>query len=229
MIILFVGDIHCAQFSAIGNNLSEIELKGLPKPEAIFLLGDVGFYGSCFKYYVDGVAKYDYPQTWFIDGNHEDHEYLDDLLKNWKVKNLTYIKRGTTVEVGGTKVLGIGGAKSADMSLCRDIADEDIEQAMSQGMPDIIISHECPAGIGIHGSAFVFNKDSTLPVMPGDLRLTKVMEYHKPKFWFFGHHHVWFETRIGNTKLVGLPEGQNGSLLFDTETMDYCSIYLNRR
>ena len=220
MVILFLGDTH-ANLHHIDGCVNAIEKRGLPRAEAVIQLGDFGFFSQWIGSYLDGRQTIKTP-TWFIDGNHEDHDFLDGKLEKWDVKNLTYIKRGTTIELGGVKILGIGGATSVDFTMCRDILDEDIALAMTQKRPDIIVSHDCPAGIGMPSNLMFSGVKSET----GDRRLTRVLKYFKPDFWFFGHYHVWHEIQVKNikTKLVCVPESKFGGMLFDTQERYYAFV-----
>ena len=78
--------------------------------------------------------------------------------------------------------------------------------------PDLILSHVPPACIidDIHG-----NKDNTIlkkfkfhegfrenTSLLGD----ELLKIHRPKQWFFGHHHVAYSQIINKTMFTCLPE-----------------------
>jgi hypothetical protein len=82
----------------------------------------------------------------------------------------------------------------ADLSKAQEIY-EDVK-------PDVVISHECPqvAGqymidgvIGRLGTPRTYNKSRTSTF------LQALWEFHQPKKWYFGHHHMNKAFKIGET------------------------------
>lgn len=169
--------------------------------------------------------------VYVIDGNHEDHEWLKEHYQtdNWKdVHNIIYQPRGSYIEVDGCKIGFIGGALNVDQKQTGSTAkgttnfilNKEIELAAntwnSIGGVDIVISHSCPAnmGIGLQGSP-IFNETivkyiidaghpSCDPNDCGELALKSLYSKLnvKPKHWFFGHFHKTMSKVVGETEFI---------------------------
>lgn len=140
--------------------------------DAVVQLGDFGWWphAGAFRRL---VRDSDIP-TWFLDGNHEHHPDLadvvgharrrhgiDDPLEPVPLKgNLGYLPRGSRFSVGDATVAACGGAHSIDRAL-RHIGvsyfygevldDDDVERAAAGGRADVLLSHDAPAGWEIPG------------------------------------------------------------------------------
>jgi hypothetical protein len=64
---------------------------------------------------------------------------------------------------------------------------------------DIILTHDCPVGIGVPNSPGLAHYGET-----GFPRSDELIRHFKPKMWFFGHHHKWFSYRDNQTEYYGL-------------------------
>jgi len=109
--------------------------------------------------------------------------------------------------------LCIGGASYMDAAITprgAEILNSDIDRCLSHspGSVDLILSHDCPGGIGVPGSAGMEHYGS-----PGEDRLALLAERYRPRWWFFGHHHRWFDRDLDGTRYVGLPESWFGYAL----------------
>ena len=79
-------------------------------------------------------------------------------------------------------------------------------ESYSKIKPNIVISHECPesvikfvSGLGMWGGK---------PIVPSKtaMLLQQMFEIHKPKYWFFGHHHKSWTMMIDGTHFRCLNE-----------------------
>lgn len=86
--------------------------------------------------------------------------------------------------------------------------------------PDYVITHECPAGvIDFVSGGKTWNGRYIQPSMTANL-LQQMFDSHKPKFWYFGHHHKDWEADLLGCKFqclnelsyVDLPEKENNGL-----------------
>lgn len=148
----------------------------------------------------------------FVDGNHENHEVLQseefgELSEEWRecLEIWDYKSRGS-IENG---ILYIGGAASIDRKQRtpgRDwFPEENIQyrdklQTMENireydGNIHMVISHECPAGFDVSGSAHRRERkdDSNRRF------LQEVLKETEPERWFFGHYHESMEGTYGET------------------------------
>jgi len=221
--ILFLGDTH-AQLMDINRCIDKVQERGFEKPYAVVVVGDFGVFSDVLRPYMMGDKKFN-TKVFFIDGNHEDHSLLKkghmfhEYLTSY-TSNPQYIDRAQQIAIGSTTILGLGGAKSVDGSHYKDIDDKDIGKALATNRKfTFIISHECPAGLGVEGSwAFRHAR------IPGDQRLKYVLDELSPKFWLFGHYHKWFRKQYKDTLVIGLPEAINGGVLYDPKLKEVCEL-----
>ncbi len=88
-----------------------------------------------------------------------------------------------------------------------EIHDTDIDRCLQYHPDDvdIIITHDCPSGIGVPNTpGFEIYGE------PGFPRSSELIGHFHPKLWIFGHHHKWFESESEGTRFIGLPESWNG-------------------
>lgn len=195
-----------------------------------------------------------------IDGNHDDFDYIfslsesyppgysykaKNILKKYLSKNIgdiVYHPRGSTSIISGITFGFIGGGLNIDRpqvrkgSLGNIISNDDVNQALqefSKVLPKIIISHSCPADIGIGMTANPLNSWNVLnhiilagynpgPTYDcGDPQLAFLWENLKvkPEFWVFGHFHTFREVKVDGTRFISLPAIKSGGsfALLDTE------------
>lgn len=156
------------------------------------------------KDYVDG-RKVSSHTTYFIRGNHEDHEWLAKYPKGGAIAPsglLTYVtgRRPVTVEVGSTTVTiaGLGGiaargrrnTEERNPGGAFDPAEIDALLALDPGSIDILLTHDSPRGHGLSG-----NPDS------GADEVTILIEHLQPRLSFWGHYgHPPDPFEIGPTR-----------------------------
>lgn len=225
MKLLFLGDTH-----AEWNDLWVWTHHPRPQWDAVIQVGDFGWWPKEKEYALPEDIEFPMP-VYFIPGNHED--WWD--LKNYETvtelrKNLFYVPKNTTLELGGRTIYCMGGAESVDKAhreLGRDwFPEESISQRdileMTPGFSDIVVSHDAPE---------FFNLDRILfysKVYPefrmSRLALNEVMDEKRPKRWFFGHHHkagVFGEVPVEKTEWFLCPEAsQKQAWMLDTDTME---------
>lgn len=152
----------------------------------------------------------------FCDGNHENHDALDQVWEDQGRPDVVeilpgffHVRRGSVISLDDKKLLFMGGAVSIDKSQrtegvswwAREVPNK-IEwdrffENWENEKPDIIVSHDCPLGEmrpWRHGSDF----DEVARTFEKVWNMTK----HSPSGWFFGHHHVLKVTQLGKTKFV---------------------------
>jgi predicted phosphodiesterase len=183
----------------------------------------------------------------------------------WENANLHFHPRGTTMEIGGARIGFIGGALHADRrqewadmwkpsatsTRSRRIPEDptwanwvtvgDLRRALSafsENSPDLIVSHSCPAGIGIGmtGSQNLIEDADRFIARPGfhagpfhdcgEGNLTRLWRElsRKPMHWIFGHFHVMHDRTIDGTRFVCVgstddSDGINGvrPVIYDTQ------------
>ncbi len=147
-----------------------------------------------------------------IDGNHEDHDLLHRLARSdpandpWKGMGLSWVRRGEVRALAGICVAFIGGAVNADsQQLCWPVPrpgaplpvraehatyplEDDADRLcdnLGDRSPDLLISHSCPAGIGIglrgyetfEWSMSTYVRDRGLDCGPSDDRGEPALRY----------------------------------------------------
>ena len=124
--IFLSGDIHGdpSRFSTE----SFPEQKGMTKDDYVIILGDFGLVWNYKgenkneKWWLDWLEDKPF-STLFIDGNHENHDRLDEYpVEEWNGGKVSFIrpsvihlKRGQVFELEGKKFFTFGGAKSHDI------------------------------------------------------------------------------------------------------------------
>ncbi|MBN1878839.1 metallophosphoesterase [bacterium] len=206
--ILFISDVHC-QYELINAQITHAEsLTGTPVSDVI-VLGDFGFFEPVLRKYFRRDKHVFQRPTRFIEGNHEDYHDLA-VYADAYADCLIHLPRGTVTAIGGYRFLCLGGTAYMDAMMtpeAAEIHDMDIDRCLQRDALsiDIIITHDCPSGIGVPNTpGFEMYGE------PGFPRSRELSDRFHPVFWVFGHHHKWFDTEQDGTRYLGLPESWNG-------------------
>lgn len=241
MRVLIVGDVH-GQHRQLAEVLRQAQTDY--RIEAGIQVGDFGF----DEHAMAELARYPVPLH-VIDGNHEDHRWLRRALRRgaadvWREKaNLIYQPRPSIARLGSSKIGFMGGALHVDRpqkhnllaGLPNYILRRHREQAVAlfnREKPDLIVTHSCPAGIGIgvraspelaHGVAEHIVKAGFDPGPPDDCgegelaQLWRSLQY-RPSGWVFGHFHCGHDAIVEGTRFVCVADNPRQWLvLWDTE------------
>jgi len=203
MKFLILGDVHC--YWADMNITIARAIKAHPDITHIVQVGDFGYgnWGTGEKPFKasraylddDAMKVYQNAEKLWLDGNHENHDMLDQDGGAWQ-PDWTYMPRGSVLEVDGYRVMFFGGASSIDKSRRiphvswwpqESITYSQVRQALeeTEGRIDAIFSHEHPSDIPY--SDIRYGDD---PFGDGDKTLlNELRKAVRPDFWFFGHHH----------------------------------------
>ena len=212
--ILLISDIH-AHYHVMNAQITHAQ-DTLGRPvDQVLVLGDFGLFGSnLHDYFRRGRRSFSRPVA-FIEGNHEDYRDFDNLVREY-ADVATHLPRGSVQRFGPWRWLCIGGARYMDSWSTPpgcEIREQDIDACLIQKPDevDIVISHDCPTGIGM-------TNDSELGHLgrPGVEGLARIAEHLRPHWWFFGHHHRWHECESGGTHFIGLPRSWQGYALLDS-------------
>jgi hypothetical protein len=211
--VLLLSDVH-AHYGVVDAQVAHAE-EALGRPvEQVLVLGDLGLFGPNLQaYFRRGRNRFGRPVA-FIEGNHEDYREFDDLVRRY-ADVFTHLPRGTVHAFGAWRWLCIGGARYMDAwSTPRgcEITPSDVAACLAHppGSVDVVISHDCPTGIGVVSEEGLDHLGT-----PGVADLVRVAEHLRPRWWFFGHHHRWHEHTTGGTRYVGLPQSWLGYVLLD--------------
>lgn len=212
--ILLIGDIHC-QYHEIERQVEYAEEYLNITVSNVIQLGDFGVYRDQLKKKFGGNPGLVFKKpVGFIDGNHEDFYNLKRLVHKYE-SFFTHYPRGTLKKIGNYNFLFIGGASYMDPVNTPPgavVKKGDIEKCLSYSPDsvDIVVSHDCPTGIGVDGTpGFEYCGET------GFKGSREIIDKYKPKLWFFAHHHKWYQLSDKRTDYFGLDMANNGFILLD--------------
>ena len=212
--IAFAGDWHADRYYAV----PAIDWAHEQGVDTIVHVGDFGYR------FVDGnsaiflanitevLAEHDM-QLYFVDGNHDNHEYLaslpDEQDGTRKVtERVHYLPRGLRWNWGGVEFLAMGGAYSVDKPnripghswwAGETITMAQAYEATKDGWTHILISHDCPSGVnipGLHHGVEFFGQEQIDIANRERLKLDYVVTETQPKAVFCGHFHVRYSETM---------------------------------
>lgn len=182
----------------------------------IISVGDFGYWvhlkrGVKFISAVERLAKSHNIKVLWIDGNHENHDILNELVdiygdsapiptpSEW----VKWIPRGCIFTLGATTIMGYGGAWSVDWKQRvegeswwrQELIDPFHVDDLPEVHVDILITHDAPMG-----KTLSYKDDIPLSVNQRVL-VSEIMSKVTPDMVICGHHHVretWYqnETQI---------------------------------
>ena len=240
MRIGFFGDIHgrIHKFYHVLNKVIEAH-----QISAAVQVGDFGVSKKNIRV-LETLGGFPVP-VYFIDGNHEDFRFLWKAMKKgtnkeWEKKNLYYQPRGSTLMFQGLKMGFFGGAlhigRPQKIIKGNVITTAELDKAIyefSHFSPDILITHSCPAGIGVGMQGLeihywgVVNHILMAGFDPGPKADCGETQHallwnqmaKRPKLWVYGHFHEQKKIEIDDTTFISLPciEHYHDYVIWDTE------------
>lgn len=227
--VMFAGDIH--------GNLEHAEWvfghavkNGV---DVIIACGDFGYWPhySWGKKFLNKVARMATDTNivfYWIDGNHENHDLIDELVAKHGADNpipmysdnLLYIPRGCRFDLNGYTIMGYGGAYSVDWNR-RELgiswwAQERINEykiaEIDEEKVDILVTHEAPFGEEIS-----YKDEIPISVRQRELVL-EIQNIVNPDLHVCGHHHTRANWKSGITDVhvLGRDEmGEESVLIID--------------
>jgi predicted phosphodiesterase len=209
-LIAFAGDWHMNGAWA----RSAIQHAGRLGADVIVHLGDFGFtYNDRYLLAVETALAGAGIPLLFVDGNHESPKLLKFPLRSNGLRQLTdhiwHLPRGFRWKWNGVRFLAMGGAHSVDRPWRKAGADwwpgetitaEQAAAAIAGGPADVLVSHDCPAGVVIPG---VDDRGDDLAPFPfvellrsAEHRqlLRTVADAARPRVIVHGHYHVSYSA-----------------------------------
>ncbi len=246
--LLVAGDWHGNQYWAVSVIRRVPQLLSGEQPPLILHLGDFGIWpdaaGQRYLSTVGTALAEAGAELWFIDGNHEDFPLLarlaGDTTSDGRVlvrPGIYHLPRGHRWQWHGRNWLGCGGGVSIDRALRTEGRDwwpqEEItggqEAAIvAGGRADVLVSHDCPAGV-------VHHFPDGPPAWAPDLaraqahrdRLQRIVTAVRPAHLMHGHLHRAYQRSCdfgyGPVQVTGLAADgvlRNFAVL-DAETMTW--------
>jgi predicted phosphodiesterase len=182
--------------------------------QGIAHLGDFGYtFIPEFLKQVTGALDSTGLHLWFVDGNHEKFPKLEQWTlaadgSRPLTSRITHLPRGYRWQWSGVRFLAMGGAHSVDrMSLVpgrswwpqETITKRQAHRAMRGGRADVLVSHDCPAGVVIPG---IDDRRYPAPFPVDELRrndehrkrLATLTAVVQPSAVWHGHYHLRHRT-----------------------------------
>lgn len=220
--IAFAGDWHANTRWAC----TMIEHAKEQGADCVVHLGDYGY--SFTRSFLKDIqaALYRTKMTlYFVDGNHEDFDRLHafPLAADGTRKvsaRVFHLPRGHRFQWAGLRFLACGGGVSVDRHRRaegkswwpqEEITADDIARCESDGHTDVLLSHDCPAGVDIPflgKTEFHFPPDAIRRSNVHRTKLLAVAAAAEPSLIFHGHYHRAYTTRVdlgwGPVRVQGL-------------------------
>ena len=206
--ILFLSDVHC-RYEVVDRQVAHAEEELGVSISDVLVLGDFGLFEPFLKRFFRKQGKHFLRPTNFIEGNHEDFDHFEGLVARYR-DVIAYLPRSTVHTIAGASTLALGGVRYMDAHttpLRAEIREADIARclALPAGSVDIVISHDCPTGIGVPNEPGFEHYGP-----PGFAGSEQILAHFQPRLWVFGHHHRWFDRTIAGTRFFGLPQSWLG-------------------
>lgn len=209
--VMLISDLH-AKYGVINAQIEHAAGEEGHAVGQVFVLGDFGFFGDeLHAWFRRGKNRFLVPVA-CIEGNHEDHGALPGLAARY-ADVFTYLPRGRIHDLGPWRGLCLGGARYMDAcSTPRgcEVTAADLAACLAHDPDtvDLVLSHDCPADLGVTNTPGLEHYGPTgVPLMDG------LAVRFRPRWWFFGHHHRWFDLARDGTQYVGLPQSWCGYVL----------------
>jgi hypothetical protein len=185
-------------------------------PKIVLHLGDFGIWpdrgGQEFLARADEALASAGAQLWFVDGNHEDHAMLARLRpgadgRSRVTDRIWHLPRGYRWSWHGRQWLALGGAVSpdrAERTAGRDWWPEEEITAgqaaavVAGGPADVMVTHDCPAGIS-HAFTAPPPSWARADIVRGDRhrqRLADVAGAVRPRWLMHGHLHEYYRRTV---------------------------------
>jgi Calcineurin-like phosphoesterase len=147
----------------------------------------------------------------FVDGNHEAFPTLrrfpvrDNGLRQI-AERLWHLPRGFRWTWGDVRFVAVGGAASVDRPWRvagrswwaeEEITADDVAAAAAGGAADVLVSHDCPAGVAIPGimeGISLWPPDELARAWAHRQRLREVTDLVRPRAIWHGHYHCSYST-----------------------------------
>lgn len=188
MTITLIGDVH-------GKMEQYLEIAS--RSEYTLQVGDLGFGGNYIA-----LNELDSTKHRVLLGNHDDylerHKY-SHFLSDYGQSDLNgikffYMRGGYSID-WNRRVEGVSWWPEEELSTAKMYEAVELYSTLK---PDVVISHECPASIcDLVDGMKTFSGRLITPSKTAQC-LQAMLDVHRPKDWYFGHHHKsWGQYEFG--------------------------------
>lgn len=207
--IMFVGDVH-------GRFHHLLKLIDQYQPDGVVVCGDFGFWkdNKAGDIMIHQNVEFPVP-VYFVAGNHEDHDRLDQLIEQcgyqqpiYVGSNVYFIPTGCVFELFGYSIAGAGGGYSIDRGLriphVSWFEQEEFDAHHFARFPrdrhvDIVVAHSCPNSIVDRVAKTCHIAKKNIYCRRTEELLEHVRTLYNPSMWIFGHWHGSGRYRVGKT------------------------------
>lgn len=225
MRILVIGDSHC-DTTFIKNMFTKAEAFDC---DALFVVGDFGFWpkfasGRKFLEEISRMATRAKKPLYWIDGNHEDFDSLEDVYGGLSLrskpieirKGIFYMPRGYSWVWDDVKFAGFGGGTSIDKDYRTEgkdwfpqelLTEADVEKSQTIGEVDILFTHDIHDMSFAQQAIFLRGGDTlknNTPAQNNRKKLQAIVDNLQPKVIIHGHYHIAYSARIDGANIYGL-------------------------
>ena len=209
--IFITGDTHCDYDWHKLNTTNFPEQKTLTKDDYVIITGDFGGVWGLDKTdkYIIKTYEQRHFTTLFVDGNHENHDALDQYpVEEWhggkihRISNtVIHLMRGQVYEIGGKTFFTMGGAQSTDKIYRKEgvswwsrelPSDEEYSEAISNlekhdFKVNYIVTHCAPEDYAYYYT----DMDISRKLNKMTQFLSGLITEYNISFdgWYFGHYH----------------------------------------
>jgi predicted phosphodiesterase len=211
--------------------------------DTILQLGDFGFWPDSDGYdpYVAAISRHlrdrDIRLFW-VDGNHDNHDAIDAGQAADRAP-IVHLRRGTRWRWWDKDWMAVGGGVSVDKARRHEGIDwfdrevltpAELKHCCREGNVDIIVSHDCPAGVRIPGNhalkkqGLAWNAFPPKAIAESEAHralLAEICESTGVDYLFHGHYHTnYCTTWASKTDVFGLAD--------DGTSMDESTLILSK-
>lgn len=252
--ILVAGDWHGNANFAV-NLISWIPRLLPDHPRILLHLGDFGIWPGDAPYLsaLDEALENAEAELWFVDGNHEDHRRLRNMMeqrpiedrrtKPYKINSrIQWLPRGYRWTWHWRTWVALGGAASVDRPVRTILKDwwpqelidiQDYRAVVDRGPADVMVTHECPEGVPLRLDSAVPAWWELGPAEEQRRGLRNIGRDVQPNWWLHGHHHLFHATKVdlgwGDVQVIGLNcDGvlNGNSVICDVKKMEFTNPWV---
>lgn len=240
---VFIGDMHMnpAGWADIVEAVETVEnLVG------VFQVGDFGYrFDKAYLAAVQAFSARVGTPVHFCDGNHDNHEVIaaarrenwTDAIALWPetAPDVLHVPRGGIVEVGGRRILAVGGAVSTDREGRGFMYEWWPGEALSAGETyramdaavggaDIMVCHDAPSGTmpPVADRRYAIAQNVAHEARLHRDALAAIADIAQPSLIVHGHHHHRYDGRWKGARVVGLGrdgDGPRSWVAIDVDTL----------